>query len=293
VDGNLQSLLDEYCHVLLEAKCAGFTSDMPVHGPISETMFEAMTLRTSTLHPDNVEVKDGRLHISPLPQRLRCHFALRFGEQTEDLGAVARKESVQAAFNSPFWPFYLASTSVGQEGLDFHPWCHTIVHWNLPSNPVDMEQREGRVHRYKGYAVRKNVARAHRSQLNLHGVDEPLWAHLFTLAVKGKPAGISDIVPYWVYETEGGAKVERRVMCMPMSKDQVRYQKLCKDLAMYRMVFAQPRQEDLMACLEQVLGDDFTAELAAHWQIRLAPALVTDRSTKVSVRPTRLPDPFT
>lgn len=293
VDGNLQSLLDEYCHVLLEAKCAGFTSDMPVHGPISETMFEAMTLRTSTLHPDNVEVKDGLLHISPLPQRLRCHFALRFGEQTEDLGAVARKESVQAAFNSPFWPFYLASTSVGQEGLDFHPWCHTIVHWNLPSNPVDMEQREGRVHRYKGYAVRKNVARAHRSQLNLHGVDEPLWAHLFTLAVKGKPAGISDIVPYWVYETEGGAKVERRVMCMPMSKDQVRYQKLCKDLAMYRMVFAQPRQEDLMACLEQVLGDDFTAELAAHWQIRLAPALVTDRSTKVSVRPTRLPDPFT
>ncbi|MDR6609028.1 DEAD/DEAH box helicase [Pseudomonas synxantha] len=284
IDGNLQSLLDEYSHVLLEAKCAGFTTETPVHGPIAEAMFEAMTLRTSTLHPDLIETKNGRLQISPLPQRLRSHFALRFGAQTEDLGAVARKESVQAAFNSPFWPFYLASTSVGQEGLDFHPWCHTIVHWNLPSNPVDMEQREGRVHRYKGHAVRKNVARAHRSQLSLHGVDESLWAHLFTLAVKGKPAGISDIVPYWVYETEGGAKVERRVMCMPMSKDQARYQKLCKDLAMYRMVFAQPRQEDLMACLEQVLGDDFTAELAAYWQICLAPSLPSKSTSLIEGR---------
>jgi hypothetical protein len=53
----------------------------------------------------------------------------------------------------------LATTSVGQEGLDFHPYCHAVYHWDLPSNPVDMEQREGRVHRYKGHAVRKNVAR--------------------------------------------------------------------------------------------------------------------------------------
>jgi len=284
IDGNLQSLLDEYCHVLLEAKCAGFKTDTPVHGPIAEAMFEAMTLRTSTLHPDLIETKNGRLQISPLPQRLRSHFALRFGAQTEDVGAVARKESVQAAFNSPFWPFYLASTSVGQEGLDFHPWCHTIVHWNLPSNPVDMEQREGRVHRYKGYAVRKNVARAHRSQLNFDEMTEPLWDSLFALAVKNKNAGISDIVPYWVYEIEGGAKVERRVMCMPMSKDQTRYQRLCKDLALYRMVFAQPRQEDLMACLEQVLGDDFTAELAAHWQICLAPTLPSQSTSLIEGR---------
>ena len=64
----------------------------------------------------------------------------------------------EPAYNSPFRPFVLASTSVGQEGLDFHTYSHAIVHWNLPSNPVDLEQREGRVHRYKGHAVRKNVA---------------------------------------------------------------------------------------------------------------------------------------
>ncbi len=57
-------------------------------------------------------------------------------------------------YNSPFRPFLLTSTSTGQEGLDFYPWCHRLVHWNLPGNPVDLEQREGHVHWYKGHAVR-------------------------------------------------------------------------------------------------------------------------------------------
>ena len=72
-----------------------------------------------------------------------------------------RAPEVRNAFNSPFWPFVLASTSVGQEGIDFHWWSHSVVHWNLPSNPVDFEQREGRVNRFGGHAVRKNVASAH------------------------------------------------------------------------------------------------------------------------------------
>src|SRR5439155_19873327 len=88
-----------------------------------------------------------------------CRFALRFGELRDDKdNTLARAETVRMAFNSPFRPFILASTSIGQEGLDFHTWCHAVVHWNLPSNPVDLEQREGRVHRYKGHAVRRNIA---------------------------------------------------------------------------------------------------------------------------------------
>ena len=100
---------------------------------------------------------------------MRIRFAMRFGDDRSDEEAPlvfdgapcgTRKERVRAAFNSPFWPFVLVSTSVGQEGLDFHHYCHAITHWNLPSNPVDLEQREGRIHRYKGHAVRKNVAAA-------------------------------------------------------------------------------------------------------------------------------------
>ena len=42
-------------------------------------------------------------------------------------------------------------------------YAHAVAHWNLPTNPVDFEQREGRVHRYKGHAVRRNLAAAHGS----------------------------------------------------------------------------------------------------------------------------------
>ncbi|MDM5326796.1 hypothetical protein [Neobacillus sp. CF12] len=40
---------------------------------------------------------------------------------------------------------------MGQEGLDFHYYCRKIVHWNLPSNPIDLEQREGRITQYKSF----------------------------------------------------------------------------------------------------------------------------------------------
>ena len=46
-----------------------------------------------------------------------------------------RKENIRNAFNSPMRPFVLATTSIGQEGLDFHNYCRVIMHWNLPSNP--------------------------------------------------------------------------------------------------------------------------------------------------------------
>src|SRR3954449_6642208 len=76
-----------------------------------------------------------------------------------------RLGSGREAFNSPFRPFVLATTSIGQEGLDFHPYCYRVYHWNLPGNPVDLEQREGRVHRFKGHAVRLNVAHNHAADL--------------------------------------------------------------------------------------------------------------------------------
>ena len=50
---------------------------------------------------------------------------------------------------------------VTSAGLDFHPYCHAVVHWNLPTNPIDLEQREGRVNRFAGHAIRRNVAAAH------------------------------------------------------------------------------------------------------------------------------------
>ena len=76
-----------------------------------------------------------------------------------------------------------------------------------------MEQREGRVHRYKGHAVRKNVARRWGLETLLASMDgqgDP-WEVLFDAAAADRPPGTDDLVPYWIYEVDGGARIERRV----------------------------------------------------------------------------------
>jgi hypothetical protein len=176
-------------------------------------------------------------------------FAMRFGsDKTEDADRVRRDTAVSAAFNSPFWPFVLATTSVGQEGLDFHWYCHTIVHWNLPSNPVDLEQREGRIHRFKGHAVRKNVARAHGLGALASDAGD-LWSEIFRRACADAPVGDRGLVPYWLYPMENGAWIERRVPLYPLSRDEARFHALQRSLGAYRMVFGQPRQDELLAYL--------------------------------------------
>ena len=180
-------------------------------------------------------------------RRMRTRFAVAFGNQTLDDGREARVESVSRAFNSLFWPFVLISTSIGQEGLDFHLWCHAVVCWNLPSNPVDLEQREGRVHRYKGHAIRRNLASTFGPDLNaraiLAGVDP--WSELFAMAAAEATEADGEMDPYWVFH-RGPAKIERHVPVMPLSRDAAALPRLRKSLAACRLAFGQPRQQDLV-----------------------------------------------
>src|SRR5204863_5471787 len=129
---------------------------------------------------------------------MRSRFAAQYGATRELSGDTrTRAESLRDSFNSPFWPFVLASTSVGQEGLDFHAYCHAVVHWNLPTNPVDLEQREGRVHRYKGHAVRKNVATSY-AHLRSNVRTDP-WKRMFEAARTDRGPTDNDLVPFWLY----------------------------------------------------------------------------------------------
>ena len=126
--------------------------------------------------------------------RVRTVFSLRFGHIRTDDGEHVSQDAVRAAFNSPFRPFVLASTSIGQERLDFHPWCHRLIHWNLPGNPVDLEQREGRIHRYKGHAVRRNVAASHADDAFASWrAGKDIWALMFERA--DKPLGTAGGAP--------------------------------------------------------------------------------------------------
>lgn len=184
----------------------------------------------------------------------------------EDESGEQRTGLVRTAFNSPFRPFVLASTSVGQEGLDFHPYCHRLVHWNLPTNPVDLEQREGRVHRYKSHAVRLNLAAAHRPAACESLAPDP-WQAMFAAGRKVARTD-SDLEPYWL--CAGAAKVERRVLTLPYSRDAARPGWLKRSVAIYRLTFSQPRQDDFLAWLARV-GDTMPAADLADLQISLRP----------------------
>ncbi len=268
IEGNLQAVLDEQVHVLPEQLGVVDAGSSVRLRKVAAAVAESLSMRSAQLKVDEVGASRRRLKIDEF--HIRCRFALRFGDMRDDSsGAVARADSVRAAFNSPFRPFVLASTSVGQEGLDFHTWCHSVVHWNLPSNPVDMEQREGRVHRYKGHAVRRNVA----EHIGLQGLadwdgDGDPWAVLFDRAAETEAGQQSDLAPWWIYEA-GDARIQRRVMLLPMSRDVTRMKYMKRCLALYRMVFGQPRQEDLIAYLDHALPEDI--ERLEDWQISLLP----------------------
>lgn len=268
IDGNLQSVLDEYVHVLRES--LGLQEHPPAKqvAGIAECIQSVLSLRTAQIRIDEIKASEGGFAVGNFSTR--CRFALRFGDIRDDNNhALVRADSVRDAFNSPFRPFVLASTSIGQEGLDFHTWCHAVVHWNLPSNPVDLEQREGRVHRYKGHAVRKNVAEKY-GLTALSGAQEggDPWQTLFNMASQGKSDGDSDLIPYWIFE-EGSARVERRIPLLPYSKEVGKLKRLKQGLALYRMVFGQPRQEDLLFSLRQ--NGTHGAANVADWLISLQP----------------------
>ena len=121
------------------------------------------------------------------------------------------------------------------------------MHWNLPPNPVDFEQREGRVDRYGGHAVRKNVANEHWPSV-LRSDDPNPWRAAFEAAVTTRP-DLGEFSPHWLYP--GPAEIERHVPIYSLSRDRERYERLKKDMTLYRLTLGQPRQEDMLALLEE------------------------------------------
>lgn len=251
INGGLQAVLDEYVHMLPEALGLLDQHPLDISDEVAKAICQAMSLRATRYGIDVFRTSGGRVEEDG-KRNLRGHFALRFGETRSEDGESSRPEQVRNAFNSPFWPFVLASTSVGQEGLDFHTYCHAVVHWNLPANPVDLEQREGRVHRYKGHAIRKNVAQACGREA--FGEEADPWAAMFDSACALRADGENELVPFWVLP--GEAKIERYVPTLPLSRDVAKLEDLKRTVGAYRLAFGQPRQEDLVAYLRNRLSDD-------------------------------------
>lgn len=257
--GNLQSVIDEYVH-LLKSIHETLTESVKAFQLAIGTGAVSVTAQTQLPPPKQVSKHDVRFH---------CHYAVPLGNQkgTDEKG-VQRITNARAAFNSPFWPFMLNSTSIGQEGLDFHWYCRRIVHWSLPSNPIDLEQREGRINRFKSLVVRQRIAQAYGQQL---GASRPadVWSELFKLAQAD--AGHTDLVPFW-HSPLGSAQIERVVPAMPFSTELARLDEILRILALYRLSFGQPRQQEL---IENLLKRNFSetdlAEIRRALLVDLAP----------------------
>lgn len=251
MDGNFQAMLDEYKFAL------------GVSGEEFVKAIKESFLQTSNLTYISQEYY--RASFTGRPQRtapkLRVHFAAGYFDAKSSDKTIQRVNNVRNAFNSPFRPFVLATTSVGQEGLDFHLYSRKVVHWNLPSNPIDLEQREGRINRYMCHAIRQNVA-ANESAFE--------WSKKFAQTRRKYGRGTSELIPYWCLPDDYPFQyqIERIVPMYPFSQDKTKYDRLINILALYRLTLGQPRQEELIAILQR---EDLTKEQMEELFFDLSP----------------------
>jgi len=259
--GNITAMLEEYVYLLKDCENK--------HTPeeISSVLENILSIKTTS-----VRVDDRLGFYDEKGRDMRCHFAISYGDQK--IGTEAgndRMVNVREVFNSPFRPFVLTSTSIGQEGLDFHYYCRKILHWNLPHNPIDLEQREGRINRYKGFVIRQCLAA--KIPLNkLISADQTLWQRLFSLAeIELKRPQDSDLVPFW-YINNGEFKIERLVPIHEFSRDELRFERIKETLALYRLTFGQPRQEELLEAFRNAgLTNDEVQLIRSSLLINLSP----------------------
>jgi len=77
----------------------------------------------------SIKVDDLNSFLKNKRRNMRCHYAVDLGNQrVETDEGQNRIKGIRHNFNSPFRPFVLSTTSIGQEGLDFHTYCRKIVH---------------------------------------------------------------------------------------------------------------------------------------------------------------------
>lgn len=248
VMGNLQAVLDEFAY-MIDERSDGKRNVEKIQKRMIESFIDRNYQEIDTTESFGKEKKK--------KWRIRTHYAMPYGNIRMTDQATNRANDVRLAFNSPFRPFVLASTSVGQEGLDFHWYCRKIMHWNISSNPQDMEQREGRIDRYKSLFVRRNVAKFHPETYT--------WNEMFDLArTEAKDKGFCELVPYWsipqdmlksIAETDR-EYIESIVPLYPLSMDYDRYRHMKSVLRLYRLTMGQPRQEELLESFKDMPAED-------------------------------------
>jgi hypothetical protein len=154
----------------------------------------------------------------------------------------------------------LSTTSIGQEGLDFHSWCDTIVHWDLAHDPVSHEQRQGRIQRFGSHAVRRQIAKHTCVELDGRGV---LWEEMARCADL-QHSDQSGLKPWWIMP---GASVKNVLLSVPVSDERSRFDWLREQVTLYRLALGQPNQEDLIEVLNRSASVTEVSARAASLQL--------------------------
>lgn len=264
--GNFQSLLDEYAAVIIDHHGLWDLGSEEQLNKLSFLLSENNGLRTVWV---NGQTFESFTKAKVASSHLRCHFGVALNQSLANDKDVMRNDKVRDAFNSPFRPFILTTTSIGQEGLDFHLYCRKLLHWNLPANPVDFEQREGRINRFKNLAIRQNLAKKYRSLIDKTDAAK-LWTDLFSCAAIMEKGKKSDLVPYWHLEPEH-IFIERQVPTIPYSREVRKLKNLLKTISIYRVALGQPRQEELVNHIIKDFTEDEIRQLQADLLINLSP----------------------
>ncbi len=265
--GALQGVLDEYLFLL-----APDVDSEDRAKKISEAAAAAIELEAVRVGADDPPLS-ARV-ARPFRQRfMTSRFAVPFGAAMAGEEAGPHPELIRQAFNSPFWPWVLITTSVGQEGLDFHRYCRSLVHWNVPSSVVELEQREGRIQRFLSHSVRQAMAKTHGpAALESENPWESLLEH-------GRVAAPKEDVGFRPEWTSGNADdgINRHVPVLSFSRDYQRFLDVQRARVYYRLVLGQPHPDELVEILMQSLDPELAARFAEHLRIDLAPTPVRGR----------------
>lgn len=172
---------------------------------------------------------------------------------------VVSQKSIRSAFNSPFPPYVLASTSIGQEGLDLHRYCTSVVHWNPPGSPAILRQREGRVDRFMSM----------QNRLALAGLEGELETE----------ANLRGFSPDFVVYKNGRRinKVDRTVWFLPSTSQEAQWLKCLKRMYYVDLLIGAP--DPLTS--ERVLLSQAKDLSPEEWRLRFSQL----KDFSVSLRP--------
>jgi hypothetical protein len=258
--GGLEAVLDEQMSVLRtigDKKGTGLLAEM--NGAILD-------------RPGLVRLRRGT---RDRPERVQAAVPFAGGEQRSARGSgKLRADTLRRAFNSPFWPHVLSTTSVGQEGLDFHVWCDRIVHWDLPTDPVDFEQREGRIARYASLSVRRSLARKF-GDLALSAAEENSPFSEMLVRARGQESTTTGLETWWLPDRSKPVSV---TFDWKFSVRTVKMKAMLKDLLYYRLGLGQPAPEQFVDMLKRIEASSEEARSLAIDLSAIGPFLEKKRS---------------